>query len=140
MLYLPYVQSMYSLRRAIFQMSGKRARQNHDGKGGEPMSLEAIKAIRGVEGSADQAGADARAKAAKMIADAEREGKELLAQEKARSAEKTAEVMKRAEAEAEGRRKAILTQAEAEAQALRSQARSKLAQAAKTITGRVVES
>ena len=105
MLYLPYVQSMYSLRRAIFQMSGKRARQNHDGKGGEPMSLEAIKAIRGVEGSADQARADARA-----------------------------------EAEAEGRRKAILTQAEAEAQALRSQARSKLAQAAKTITGRVVES
>ena len=49
-------------------------------------------------------------------------------------------VMKRAETEGEIRRTAILARAESEAEALKARARTKLAQAAKVITGRVVES
>ena len=104
------------------------------------MSLEAINQIRGVEGSADQARADARTKAQKILADAEREGRALLEQGKAQSAAAAAEVMKRAQTEGEIRRTAILAKAESEAEALKAQARTKLAQAAKVITGRVVES
>ena len=80
-----------------------RPPKSHDGKGGETMSLEAINQIRGVEGSADQARADARTKAQKILADAEREGRALLEQGKAQSAAAAAEVMKRAQTEEIGR-------------------------------------
>ena len=104
------------------------------------MSLDAIKEIRGAEGTADQTRADAKAKAQKILADAERAGKERISGQQAQAAAEAAEAMRRVEAEAQTRTAAILAQAKAEADALRARAEANMAQAAKAITERVVES
>ena len=92
------------------------------------MSLKAIREIQSVEETMDQQRSEARAKAQRLIADAEREGRELLKKGREDSAKKTAEVMRASEERAETRRAEILA------------AEAKLAQAVQMIVGRVVES
>ena len=104
------------------------------------MSLKAIREIQNVEETADQRRAEARAKAQRLIADAEREGRELLKRGREDSAKKTAEVMRASEERAEARRSEILSAAEKDCAALRSGAEAKLSAAVQMIVGRVVES
>ena len=103
------------------------------------MSLDAINAIRGAEGSADQTRAEAQAEAQAIVAAAERAGRDLLARGHSQSAAQAAEVMARAEAEAKTRADAILAQARAEAEALEAKAGDNMARAVQAITERVVE-
>ena len=57
------------------------------------MSLEAITKIRSVEEDMDQARADAKARAQKLAAEAEREGRALLQQGRERAAKAAAAEM-----------------------------------------------
>ena len=104
------------------------------------MSLKAIREIQSAEESMDQARAEARAKAQRLLADAEREGRELLKRGREASAGKTAEVMRASEERAAARRREILSAAEQECRTLAADAEAKLAQAVQMIVGRVVES
>ena len=103
------------------------------------MSLEAITKIRAVEDSMEQAKAGAKAKAQKLIADAEREGRALLEQGKEKSAGAAAAAMKEAEAGAAKRREEILAQAAKDCDALKASASKRMDKAAQAILGRVVE-
>ena len=104
------------------------------------MSLKAIREIQNVEETMDQQRSEARAKAQRLIAEAEREGRELLKRGREDSAKKTAEVIKASEERAEARRAEILSAAEKDCAALKAGAEAKLAQAVQMILGRVVES
>ena len=103
------------------------------------MSLEAITKIRTVEDSMEQARTDARAKAQKLIADAEREGRALLEQGKANSAGAAAAAMKAAGESAAKRREDILAQAAKDCEKLKADAAKRMDKAAQAILGRVVE-
>ncbi|MDE7243793.1 MAG: hypothetical protein K2O18_07440, partial [Oscillospiraceae bacterium] len=74
------------------------------------MSLEAITKIRAVEEGVEQAKADAKTQAQKMLADAEREGRALLQKGREQSAGASAEALKKAEETAAKRRDEILAQ------------------------------
>lgn len=103
------------------------------------MSLEAITQIRKIEEGMEQEKSDARARAQKLAADAEREGRELLkaAAEKAR-AENTA-AMERAQEQAAKRREVILAKATEDCAALKASAGKRMDKAVEAILGRVVE-
>ena len=92
------------------------------------MSLEAISKIRSVEESMDQARADARARAQKLAAEAERDGRALLQKGKDAAAK----------AAAAKRRDEILAQAAKDCGALKKQAGSRMDKATQAILGRVV--
>ena len=102
------------------------------------MSLEAITKIRSVEENMDQAKADAKARAQKLAAEAEREGRALLQKGREQSAKTAAAEMIKAEEEAANRRDDILRQAEKDCEALKKQAGSRMDKAAQAILGRVV--
>ena len=102
------------------------------------MSLEAITKIRSVEENMDQAKADAKARAQKLAAEAEREGRALLQKGREESAKSAAAEMKKAEEEAAKRRDDILRQAEKDCEALKKQAGSRMDKATQAILGRVV--
>ena len=104
------------------------------------MSLEAITKIRAVEDNMEQAKADARAQAQKMIADAEREGRALLQQGKDDAAAAAAAAMRQAEEAAAGSREKILAKAAKDCEALKAGAAARMDKAAQAILGRVVES
>lgn len=104
------------------------------------MSLEAVTKIREVESGVEQSKADARAQGQKWIAEAEREGQEMLRQGKEQSAKSAAEAMRAAELEAAKRRAEILSQAAKDCEALRKAARTHMEEAAGAIVRRVVES
>ena len=104
------------------------------------MSLEAINKIRDVEGAMDQARADAKTQAQKLLADAERAGRALLEKGRQDAAGKSAEVMKAAEARAAENRVAVLEATKQQCEKLAADADARLAQAAKMIVERVVES
>ena len=104
------------------------------------MSLEAITKIRAVEDGMEQAKADARAQAQKMIADAERDGRTLLQQGRETAAETAAAAMRREEERAAVRREEILAQAAKDCQALKADAGARMDKAIQAILGRVVES
>lgn len=104
------------------------------------MSLEAISKIRDVEETMDQAKAEARAKAQKLVADAERAGHQFLEEGRQISAARAGEAMKAAEAQAEEKRSEILAATQTECEALTADADAKMAQAVSMIVGRVVES
>lgn len=103
------------------------------------MSLEAITKIRGLEDEMEQARAQARAEAQKLLADAERSGQSLLEQGRRISAEKTAGVMKAAEERGALRRQEILAQADEDCAALSRLAETNMAQAVQMIVERVVD-
>ena len=104
------------------------------------MSLEAITKIRAVEEGAEQAKADARAEAQKLIADAEREGRELLQRSKEDAAKAAAETLRKAQEEAAVLRESILAQAAEDCKALKADAGGRMDKATQAILGRVVES
>lgn len=102
------------------------------------MSLEAITRIRSVEEDMDQARSDARSRAQKLAAEAEREGLSLLQQGKEQAAKAAAAEMEKAEAAAAKRREEILAQAERDCEALKKEAGSRMGKATQAILGRVV--
>lgn len=103
------------------------------------MSLESINTIRGVEESMDQARQEAKVNAQKLLAEAEREGRALVEQSRAKAAEKTAEVMEAAGKRADKRRLDILADTNRDCRRLVSDAQERMAEAAGIIVGRVVE-
>ena len=108
-------------------------------KRGERMSLEAITKIRAVEDGVEQSKADAKAQAAKLIADAEREGRALLHAGREKAAAASAEAMKAADGKAAGRREEILAQSAKDCQKLKADASARMDKAVQAILGRVVE-
>ena len=102
------------------------------------MSLEAITKIRSVEEGMDQARADAKARAQKLAAEAEREGRALLQQGKEQAAKAAAAEMEKAESAAAKRREEILAQADKDCAALKKEAGSRMGKATQAILGRVV--
>ena len=104
------------------------------------MSLEAITKIRAVEESAEQAKANARAEAQKLLADTEREGREMLQKGKEESAKAAAEIMRKAQDEAAALRESILAQAAEDCKALKADAGGRMDKATQAILGRVVGS
>jgi len=113
---------------------------NLTGKGGETMSLEAIREIQRVEEAMDASRAEARAQAQKILSDAEREGRALLEQGKEDAAKKAAAEMTAAEGKAAKRREEILAAAGEDCASLSAGADAFMAQAVKMIVERVVES
>jgi len=103
------------------------------------MSLEAIREIQRVEESMDQARAQARAQAQKIVADARQQGLALLQQGKAEAAAELAEAMKGAEQSAKKRREEILAAAKQDGKDLAAYAENNMAQAVEMIIERVVE-
>ena len=128
----------------IIQMQKNRGAQEcalkSISKGGETMSLEAIREIQSVEEKMETSRAQARAQAQKIISDAEREGRALLEQGRAEAAKKAAAVMTAAEERAAKRREEILAAAEEDCKILSAGADAFMAQAVKMIVERVVES
>ena len=101
------------------------------------MSLEAITKIRAVEDGVEQSKADAKAQAAKLIADAE--GRALLHAGREKAAAASAEAMKAADGKAAGRREEILAQSAKDCQKLKADASARMDKAVQAILGRVVE-
>ena len=91
------------------------------------MSLEAITRIRAVEDGVEQSQAQAKAQGQKLIADAQREGRE------------NRRTMAQAEETAAKRREEILAQAAEDCRALKAQAAARAEQAVRRIVERVVE-
>lgn len=104
------------------------------------MSVEAITKIREVEESMEQAKAQARAQAQKLVADAEREGRALLEQGRETSASAAAAAMRQAEEKAAKRREEILAQAAKDCEELKAGAGVRMDKATQAIVGRVVGS
>ena len=110
------------------------------------MSLEAITKIRSVEENMDQAKADAKARAQKLAAEAERVSVPAWNQDTCIQCNQCAYVCPHAtirpfamtEEEAAKRRDDILRQAEKDCEALKKQAGSRMDKAAQAILGRVV--
>ena len=104
------------------------------------MSLEAITKIRTVEDGAEQSKADAKAQAAKLVADAEREGRSLLQKGREQSAGVSAKALQEAEEKAARRRDEILAQSGKDCQKLKAGAAARMDKAVQAILGRVVDS
>lgn len=104
------------------------------------MSLEAIKQVTQAEADARQRQADAAVQAKKLVADAERAGKEVLVKARAEGAAKAKELMLQAEQRSAERTAQAAAQAEEECRALRSAAQGRLEEAAALIVRRVVSS
>lgn len=102
------------------------------------MSLEAISKIRSVEENMDQARADAKVRAQKLAAEAERDGRALLQKGKEEAAKAAAAEMEKAEAAAAKRRDEILAQAAKDCGELKKKAGSRMDKATQAILGRVV--
>lgn len=102
------------------------------------MSLEAIKKVNEAEQSVQARKAEAAAAAKKLVADAEKAGREQLESQRAKAEADAREAMSRAEAKAEARSKEILAEGRRECDALRADARTRLPEAAKLIVRRVV--
>ena len=104
------------------------------------MSLEAIREIQSVEETMDAARAEARAKAQRVVAEAEREGRALLENGKTQAAAESARMMGEAEQQAEKRRQEILAAAGEDCRSLAAAADDNMAKAVEMIVRRVVES
>lgn len=104
------------------------------------MSLEAIREIQSVEETMDAARAEARAKAQRVVAEAEREGRALLENGKTQAAAESARMMGEAEQQAEKRRQEILAAAGEDCRSLAAAADANMAKAVEMIVRRVVES
>ena len=104
------------------------------------MSIEAIREIQDVEKSMDGSRGEARAKAQKIIADAEGQGRELLQRRQEAAAAREAEEMRDAGEQAQKRREEILAAAGEECRRLEAAAAEHMAAAVKSIVERGVES
>ena len=102
--------------------------------------MEAIREIQSVEETMDAARAEARAKAQRVVAEAEREGRALLENGKTQAAAESARMMGEAEQQAEKRRQEILAAAGEDCRSLAAAADANMAKAVEMIVRRVVES
>ena len=114
-------------------------KENSGGKGGENMSLEAMKQVTETEQAARAWKAEAQAQAKRLVADAERDGKARLAQARAEAEAQARELMRQAEERAAAHSDEVMAQARRACGELRSRAESRLEQAADTIVRRVVK-
>lgn len=104
------------------------------------MSLEAISRIRAVEDEMEQAKAEAKAKAERIVAYAERSGRSLLQQGQEASAEFAVAVTAHVDEKAAKRRDEIMIQAAQDCKTLRFEAAARMDKATQAILRRVVES
>lgn len=104
------------------------------------MSLEAMNKIRAVEEAMEQEKAAARAKAERIIAYAERNGRALQQQSREAAAEFAVAVTAHVDEKAAKRREEILIQAAQDCEHLRAEAAARMDKATQAILRRVVES
>ena len=109
------------------------------GKGGECMSLEAIKQVTEAEPANKQRKAEAQAEAKRTVAEAERAGKARLAEARAQAEAQVREFMRSAEETAAKHAAEVNAQTQKACDALRSKAEGRLADAAESIVRRVVK-
>ena len=108
-------------------------------KGGESMSLEAIKQVTEAEQAHKQRRAEAQAEAKRTVAEAERAGKARLAEARAQAEAKAREFMKAAEETAAKHAAEVTAQTRKTCDTLRAKAEGRLADAAESIVRRVVK-
>ena len=101
------------------------------------MSFEAIQKVTETEQANRTKKAEAAAEAKRIVGDAERMGKQLVAQARADADGKVKALMAEAEARAAERSRQILADNDAACNALKQDAQSRLEQAADLIVGRV---
>ena len=105
-------------------------------KGGESMSLEAMKQVTEAEEANRARRVEAQAEAKRLVAEAERAGKARLAEARAQAEAQARELMRQAEAEHASE---VMAQTRKSCDALRAQAEARLADAAESIVRRVVK-
>lgn len=108
-------------------------------KGGESMSLEAIKQVTEAEEVNRTKKAQAQAEAKRLVAEAERAGKARLAEARAKAEEQVRGYLKQAEETAAKHAAEVTAQTQTSCDALRAKAEGRLADAAASIVRRVVK-
>lgn len=107
-------------------------------KGGEKMSLDAIKKVTETEQDSQARKTDALAEAKRITAEAARAGKERLELARSDADGQVKEFLRQAEEKAAARSGEIMTKSAADCGALRASAQTRLSEAAQLIVGRVV--
>lgn len=108
------------------------------GKGGEKMSLDALKQVTESEERAKAAQTAAQAKAKILVETAQREGEARLDSALRQAQDQVKELLTEAETHGRETTKSALAQYEKDCEELKAQAGKKLAQAARLIVGKVV--
>lgn len=103
------------------------------------MSLDAIKQVNEAEETAKQHKADAKALAKKLVADAERDGRELVESTRNKTAAEVKQFMTEAEQKAAVSAEEVLAETKRACETLHTQAKGRLDQAASLIVERVVK-
>ena len=101
------------------------------------MSLEAIQKVTEAEQVARERRAEAAEEAKRIVADAERAGRQLVQDQRARAEEAAKAMLADAEVEAEKKAEQTLADNAAQCEALKQAARKRLDKAAGLIVGRV---
>ena len=109
-------------------------------KGGESMSLEAMKQVTEAEQANRAQKAEAQAEAKRLVAEAERAGRAHLVQARSQAEAQVREWMKQAEEQAAVHAGEVNAQTQSACDALRAKAEARLADAAESIVRRVVKS
>ena len=103
------------------------------------MALEAIKQVTQAEQEVQRYKEEAAAAARQVVADAERDGRQLLEDSRRQAQAEAKQQLARAEEEAAGHTRAVLEQAGQDCDRLRQAARQRLDRAAELIMERVVK-
>lgn len=103
------------------------------------MSLEAVKQVTQAEEQGRAAKAQAAQEAKRLIAEAEKAGRQTVQDAQAEAAAQVRQLMAEAEQVASGETAQVRAQARADADRLRIQAEGRLEQAAALIVGKVVD-
>lgn len=101
------------------------------------MSLEAIQKVTEAEHAARERRAEAAEEAKRIVADAERAGRQLVQDQRSHAEQEARAMLADAEAQAEKRAEATLADNAAKCEALKQDARKRLDKAAGLIVGRV---
>jgi len=108
-------------------------------KGGESMSLEAMKQVTEAEEANRARRAEAQAEAKRLVAEAERAGKARLAEARAQAEAQARELMRQGGGQEGATAGGVRPQTRKSCDALRAQAEARLADAAESIVRRVVK-
>ncbi len=113
---------------------------SHQNKGGENMSIDAIKQVTDTEEQAKVLVAQAQAQAKALVDQARKAGEVQLAEARKAAQAQARERLAQAEAAGAQRTQAALAEYETDCQALKERAQARLPQAAQLIVGKVVRS
>ncbi len=102
------------------------------------MSIEIIKKVTETERIAQESRLEADVNAKKAIAEAERAGREILAEARGKAEQQVRQIMKEAEMKAAENEESIIEETKEAGERLRIEAQARLPQAAKFIVERVV--